>query len=283
MLVEDVGELYPDHAYRSVCRVTRSNQGKPPQSCLHLTCARPLMLNGFAGRSKHIRASGKSGKDAGKSFAVSKTIEPTRSLDEPVIEKGEVGEGGASTDAAKEASDKDAVGKTDSKDASGKKQEGDAEAVDEAELAAHHMPDLIEGVQPMFKSPEAAGGEGGKGEGAAKPSEGSTEAGVEAQSADSAEGKVAAGAAVSTVRSSAAAKPSLSGTPKGKEDGDDTVYYDCFDLKIVYERNRCTPPPSSLLRRPPKCVPFHVFGSIFRCLRCARLCRLGRRAQVLQS
>jgi hypothetical protein len=38
-----------------------------------------------------------------------------------------------------------------------KKQDGEADVVDEAELAAHHMPDLIEGVQPMFK-PEAAEG-----------------------------------------------------------------------------------------------------------------------------
>ena len=115
-------------------------------------------------RSKLSRSGQKAGKSATKE---TKEAASTSLLAGDAAEKGDTKEGGGDANkqgGADKASSKGEAGEisdekgADTKVSEGvKKQDGEADVVDEAELAAHHMPDLIEGVQPMFK-PEAAEG-----------------------------------------------------------------------------------------------------------------------------
>jgi hypothetical protein len=170
----------------------------------------------------------------------------------------------------------------------------DAEAgVDAETLAAHHMPDLIEGHQPMFSPPPSSASAAASTStpiSASKPkhngtlgSEGSLQASAAAAAgsaapappAPAASGDEEVPAQTAAAPAQAAAKDDTSSGPyltcqpchpwvmpsnlcsnvefvltywcgyvgnaaekTAPEPSDETVYYDCFDLKIVYERNR---------------------------------------------
>lgn len=176
-------------------------------------------------RSKLSRSGQKTGKSATKD-----TNEAANSslLAGDAAEKSDAKEGGG--DAKKQGGADEASSKAesgggvdekggDAKASEGaKKQDGEADAVDEAELAAHHMPDLIEGVQPMFKPEAAEGGAAAKPEveketqvaAAAAPAQASGAADESSKQSTTAAAAATAAPGVNT----AVTKPTLSGTPK---------------------------------------------------------------------
>jgi hypothetical protein len=176
-------------------------------------------------RSKLSRSGQKAGKSATKE---TKEAASTSLLAGDAAEKSDTKEGGGDANkqgGADEASSKGEAGDVldekggDTKVSEGvKKQDGEADAVDEAELAAHHMPDLIEGVQPMFKPEAAEGGATAKTDAEKETEVAAAAAVAPAQEAAAADGssKQSTTAAASTAPGAnpAVAKPTLSGAQK---------------------------------------------------------------------
>jgi hypothetical protein len=174
--------------------------------------------------SSHRSKLSRSGQKAGKS--ATKEAASTSLLAGDAAEKSDAKEGGSDANkqgGADEASSKGEAGDVldekggDTKVSEGvKKQDGEADAVDEAELAAHHMPDLIEGVQPMFKPEAAEGGATAKTD-AEKETEvaAAVAAAQEAAAADgSSKQSTTAAASTAPGANPAVAKPTLSGAQK---------------------------------------------------------------------
>eukprot|EP00960_Hanusia_phi_P049052 759328-Hanusia_phi.AAC.2 len=263
VLVEDVGELYPDISYRlrrrggSQSHQTIQNHLETPEKTKPSKLSTGPRIDtkatndavGSKAAEKRVEdqadttteydlAVSSSGKPQGY-----KEVDPTRNDVAKNPANVEITQPDASNQVSTAAEDED------------NEEEVADEGVQEDMLAAHHMPDLIEGAQPMFVSehsqdnltpPNAA----------MKPQlsfPSDTEKAEDVPVVSKGTGKGNLGSAarsqtdVKTSTNSALPPPVLSasrpnGTGRSEENaldgGDDTVYYDCFDLKIVYERNR---------------------------------------------
>lgn len=264
VLVEDVGELYPDISYRLRRRGGHGTSTGGTKAAAGVSSSTP----GGAALPAESDAAGVTGveeakakeNDAGASSGEANNTGSGTGRDAKDGGGGEAGTGVGGEGEEEETGDDD----------------DDETPVDEDALVSHHMPDLVEGLQPMFvqggavKQSEKAGDARAKAKSAAATPEAREEQaqrdafeesasnapGVPASKplpvaptgiADAGQalgGEGASGAAAAAAEGLAAAesvKEDANGIKEGGGEGtavDDTVYYDCFDLKIVYERNK---------------------------------------------
>jgi len=247
VLVEEVGELYPDYQYVARKRKEHGlSSSRVPVVAAPTETPPPLEASAAAGEKDSEDAVEVANSDVGVDTPASKDESGNGDGEEgPAVGEGEAEGGGAG------------VGGSDDAAGGSGGVEGE-DGVEEEALAAHHMPDLIENQQPMFQLSDGTGDKeksdkSSKTDKTAKAAPSTTENSKATQPDASAvetpseaestpvptvPAPVIGGAKAPGNAIKPAPLPNMKPAGDGSDVNDDTVYYDCFDLKIVYERNR---------------------------------------------